>query len=291
MRAWLAEGVPGLPAFDPARPLLLREAFGKWIAFPDPGHVLRVPKHEAARASMARERRVLAALAGRLPLAVPETVAEGPGGAFDVQTRLPGEGFAPSWWDALPVARSRPVAEALGAFLAALHGALDETTVAALDLGPPTWPTPPEEIARRLEGRLGEPACREFLARLPERVAALEAQEHRRRPRLLHGDLLAHNLTWRREPPEILGVLDWTDACLGDPHRDFRYLHSLGEDAALRAVARYNATAADPVDPDRVRFLHAWTAFAHAAFALEEPGPRRATAMLAWARSAAREAP
>jgi aminoglycoside phosphotransferase (APT) family kinase protein len=62
-----------------------------------------------------------------------------------------------------------------------------------------------------LDHRLREGAIREVLRTRPPRG-------HERPPRLLHGDFWPGNLIWRGD--DIVAVIDWEDAALGDPLAD-----------------------------------------------------------------------
>jgi len=72
-------------------------------------------------------------------------------------------------------------------------------------------------------------------------------------PRLLHGDFWMGNLLWREG--RLAGLLDWEDACLGDPMAELAAarcdLHSrFGVNAADDLTAAYAALA--PVDRARL---------------------------------------
>ena len=72
-------------------------------------------------------------------------------------------------------------------------------------------------------------------------------------PRLLHGDFWTGNLLWREG--SLAGLLDWEDACLGDPMAELAAarcdLHSrFGVNAADDLTAAYAAVA--PVDRARL---------------------------------------
>jgi aminoglycoside phosphotransferase (APT) family kinase protein len=104
---------------------------------------------------------------------------------------------------------------------------------------------------------------------LPAEHDALRTKLLRDPPRLptrrsmLHGDFWPGNLLWRRQ--ELVGLLDWEDAALGDPLSDvaccrleLRYKH--GPDAAERFTELYASHARVDVDE-----LPVWDAYVAAA--------------------------
>ena len=66
---------------------------------------------------------------------------------------------------------------------------------------------------------------------------ALLVPDARPSPCVLHDDLHAeHLLLSPDEPSRVVGWLDWGDACLGDPARDFAPIYPWGGDALLDAM-------------------------------------------------------
>ena len=74
-------------------------------------------------------------------------------------------------------------------------------------------------------------------------------------PRLIHADLHAEHLLLDLSTPEhITGMIDWSDARVDDPARDFACIYSWGGERMLRAMlAGYGA--ANPALEVRSRFL------------------------------------
>lgn len=82
-------------------------------------------------------------------------------------------------------------------------------------------------------------------------------------PALLHGDFWPGNLLWRGE--DLVGVLDWEDAAIGDPLSDvactaleLRYV--AGPDGAERFLRAYDSLR--PVAPDRLALWQIYVAAA-----------------------------
>ncbi|WP_113702936.1 phosphotransferase family protein [Nonomuraea lactucae] len=223
------------------------------------------------REGTVREVALLAAVAGFSTLPVPEVVFSDPGAGVIAYHRLPGRPL--NLW---PMPRPERLAEALGTFLSALHTASPERMreLAPLDLHPE------EDLLREaadgyrsVAARLSEAQRRlveRFLADAPPAGAPAGASA----ARFCHNDLGAEHLLADPGAGTITGVIDWTDAALTDPARDFaRIYRDLGPEVFELTVSGYDGPL-DDAGRARVRF--------HARCALVEdlaygfgPGPRR----------------
>ena len=209
------------------------------------GDVLfRFPRREVAVELQARELAVLPYIAGRVPLPVP------------VPTHLgePAEDYPWPFWGApmipgqepalVPDADRTAAAEALGAFLRALHD-----LPAPVDL--------PVDPADRAAPRLRAGRTREWLDQL---VAARVLTRSREVEALVdvdlgppdgplvlvHGDLhLRHLLVLPDGRPS--GVIDWGDTCRADPAVDLSIAYAAFSGRAREAML----TAYAPVDSER----------------------------------------
>jgi aminoglycoside 2''-phosphotransferase len=73
---------------------------------------------------------------------------------------------------------------------------------------------------------------------------------------LIHGDLAPEHILCNPEAGSITGVIDWGDACLGDPALDFAGLFSLGGEKLVDRVLAYYPRPLDETFRRRVRFYH-----------------------------------
>jgi aminoglycoside phosphotransferase (APT) family kinase protein len=198
---------------------------GEWI--------FRLPRREEGRSWMRREARLLAELAPALPVPVPRfELVEDTDDVFLVAYRkLPGK----------PV-EDPPVALAaeLGGFLAELH-----TFRPSVEL------PPHEDLVERF--------VRDVLPLLDQdergRAEALfEQRAPAPEPALVHADLGPEHIL--HDGLRITGVIDWSDACFGDPALDFAWL--LNGTNAEFAAALLDAYSGEP-DPglrERAAFYH-----------------------------------
>ena len=133
--------------------------------------------------------------------------------------------------------RDDAIADALASALAAIHAITDGAGLPALPL---------------LTDPL--PALCEWLPLLPLRdVAAARMPPFSGSPRLLHGDYWPGNVLWR--DGQLVAVIDWEDAGLGDPLTDVACARvelccARGEAMAERFAATYARIAA--IDADRL---------------------------------------
>ena len=187
--------------------------------------VFRFPRDATRARCVLTEARVLEAVAPRLPLAVPATkllVRESVAWpwSYSAQTRLDGESGElrrPTGGDA---------AEVIAAALSALHDT------------PPPRGTPSATL----------PPARPLLARAREAAALVGIDDERLgappppsplAPALCHGDLKGEHFLVDRAG-RVSGIIDWADASIVDPARDFMGLVTwLGPAFAARVLEHY----------------------------------------------------
>ncbi|MBO2453038.1 aminoglycoside phosphotransferase family protein [Actinomadura barringtoniae] len=179
----------------------------------------------------ARQRREIALrdlIRPHLPIAVPGSVATGewsPGLTYTLDTRLPGRS-----------AELRAISAAGERDLTALLEALRSVPLdaaRALDLDEP----PPRNLEALGALTLGAAALLGGDAPLDPDAGPQGTPD--RPPVLLHNDLKGEHLLVD-EAGRVSGVLDWTDAAVGDPAEDVAGLAiSVGAEAAARVAAAY----------------------------------------------------
>jgi aminoglycoside phosphotransferase (APT) family kinase protein len=225
-RSLLAEQFPDL-ALDSV--VHLADGFDNTVFVVDGTWAVRFPRREVAVALLDRELPLLGPLAPRLPLAVPVPQLIGrPAGdypwPFWGARLLPGVELADA---ALPEDAREPLGAEVGRFLAALHD-----PAVARDLGDALPPDP----MRRGQPAVRGPLARETLDRLAARggwetggaidravddllAAGDTVPAPAGAPVLLHGDFHLRHLLVTSDGAAT-GVIDWGDACLGDPAVD-----------------------------------------------------------------------
>jgi aminoglycoside phosphotransferase (APT) family kinase protein len=217
---------------------LVLEVDGEWI--------VRIPRRDPVREVLEWEARLLPELEPALPVPVPrfEHVAED----FRAVAYRKLEGSSAD------VSRAGPGAE-LGRFLAALHSFPVER---ARELGAPShdrgWHGRYEAFTRGLLGRVGpmlgeaRPAAEEMLSAYLDDPANFAFE-----PRLIHADLGPAHVLARGD--ELTGVIDWSDARIGDPALDFAW--ALNGTSSVFAEAVLDAYAPDdPLLAERALFFH-----------------------------------
>jgi aminoglycoside phosphotransferase (APT) family kinase protein len=202
----------------------------------------------------AKEHGLLAALHGA-GLAVPEPYL------YDDSDAVIGPYMVIEWIDGSTIVEAHDVSRALdqmAQFLVGLH---------SLDL--PSLQLPQLESI--------EDPLTAIVAYLPptasgERVrAAIDSGSLERAPArsvLLHGDYWPGNVLWRERG--LVAVIDWEDACLGDPLADVatarvELLCQYGTEAMEQFTSRYLALAHDAAGPLRLDSLLLWELYVSAA--------------------------
>ncbi|MER6302081.1 phosphotransferase [Kitasatospora sp. NPDC001539] len=167
------------------------------------------------------EARVLAHLAGALPIPTPEVRAAGEdvnGWRYVLMSRLHGEGLAPAW-PRIPRTDRERIARDCGRALAALH-ALDAAPLADV-LGPGDWPAfLARQRAQAIVRQRGRGLSEDWLEQIPDFLAAAPLPRTGQGS-LLHTEFMREHLItdpaggWR-----LTGLIDFEPAMIGDPAYD-----------------------------------------------------------------------
>jgi aminoglycoside phosphotransferase (APT) family kinase protein len=195
-----------LPGHEPRSVAVNEDGWDSVVIDVDGEWIVRVARSEQVGRVYETEGRLLAALAPMLPVAVPAFTRVGP--TFCVYRKLPGTRL-----DALGAGPE--LGESLGGFLRALHAFPAER---ATELG------------------VGEAWEADGVDRLAAAVLPLLAGDERRRgellieayrelryePTLVHADLGPEHILC--SDGRVTGVLDWSDAGVGDPALDLGWL-------------------------------------------------------------------
>ena len=190
--------------------------------------VFRVPRREAVAAVLRVERRLLAMLGPRLPFAVPELALHAlpDGTVYATYPRLPGS--PASCADAVAVAGD------VAALLTALH-AVEPGDALVLGLVAP-GKLDLDVLAKRASAEVVPLLPWESVAALHDAFATL--REPVAIPAVVHADLGEANLLV--SGGRLTGVIDWTDAHVGDPAMDLAwFVQCLGAERAREALAAY----------------------------------------------------
>jgi len=220
------------------------ELNGEWI--------VRVPRRAEVREWLRKEAALLPLLAPELPVPVPEVAAfeDTDETFFLAYHKLPGEPLN----GALQVGGEAALAGEVGSFLAALHAfpgaartGLREITAADWLVEQEAFTVRCEKVLRLLdesERRRAEGMFARQLSRFPDLELAL-----------LHADLGAEHILCRGET--VTGVIDWSDARVGDPALDFAWLlHGAGEPFAQALLSAYTERGGQVADGLRERALY-----------------------------------
>jgi aminoglycoside phosphotransferase (APT) family kinase protein len=245
----------------PPGTITLERRGDRWFARLADDLLLFATDEAVAADRLAREGRLLQALAPRVPFAVPVIREIGPG----IQLRRPvpgmplvGGGRERAFADQ---PQGRRLAAELGRALAALHRAFTPAEAEALGYAAvePVLP-PAEALQQRVAAR---PEYPEIAAGF-DRLLALYRET---RPAaadivLAHGDVWGGNLAVDHETGALNGLFDFSDAGLADRHVDLMHIHSFGPDFAGLVFATYAAEAGHALSRQRTALYHAIAAFA-----------------------------
>ncbi|TWP46524.1 phosphotransferase [Lentzea tibetensis] len=187
--------------------------------------VLRAPRRPSVAARVPVEGALLDLIADRLPVAVPRWTVRTPD--FVAYERLPGAAADP-----LP----QRYFDDVGRFLAALHAVpVDEVAATGLEIR--SAAAIRETIARKVHRARAELGISTALWEHWQRWLADDSTWPPRSV-LAHADVIpSHTLV---ADGRVVGLLDWSDALVGDPAADFRRLRkAFGPSALDELIASY----------------------------------------------------
>ncbi len=226
--------------------------------------IVRTPRRAAVVASARVEARVLALVRAHLPVAVPDwrvhtdqVIAYPRLDGVPAITVDPAAGVV---WNCLdPTAPSAAFLDSFAAALAALQQ-IDAQAIAAAGV-----PTKTIEDKRKLHARAMD-ETRALLAP-PEQLWArwqrwlADDAVWPRHLALVHGDLHPGHFLLA-EDGRLTGILDWTEAHLGDPSTDFAlFFGAFGKDALDALITRFAAAGGQTWPGLAAHAAEHWTAF------------------------------
>ena len=225
---------------------LVPDGWDSEVDIVDGSWVVRIPRRPQVAVEVRAEIAVLRELAQALPVAVPTPEVVGP----------PDEGwFAYRLIEGAPIRRGAPATE-VAAFLSALHRFPVDRAV-ELGLPHPDWQsslvTRLDEFASRVAPLLERDARARALERFDEFLG--QPSHFAFTPAVIHADLgPAHLLC--DSGGRLVGVIDWTDAHVGDPALDFAWLLAgLGAQFASDLLTAYEGEVDDTFEA-RAAFFH-----------------------------------
>ncbi|ESA32637.1 6 -aminoglycoside n-acetyltransferase [Leptolyngbya sp. Heron Island J] len=233
--------------------------------------IFRFPKYIEGLHALKQEITLLKYIQGRISLATPEPefiCLADLSGAFMGYPKIPGE---PLWNNLLSNASSTTqgnLAKQLGEFLSTLHR-LSSITELATCLPRNDTASQWTEIFRRIRTKLiphMRPDAQTWIISHFERFLN-EPKHFAYKPVLKHGDFGTSNILFDQTTNSISGIIDFSNASLGDPAYDFAgLLSSYGENFVYQASCGYpNFEDLWP----RIRFYKSTFALLEALFGIE----------------------
>lgn len=203
--------------------------------------VFRFPRTADAAERGAYERRLLARLKPVSNLPTPDYQFVATDGGFGGYRRIPGQELIERDYAALAAPVRERVLDQIAQFLSRLHGLPNEAPRAvetsSLHTNAAWFAERYAERRSRLMGPLGPlllAAADRFYEAFP---AAVETQART----LIHRDFTADHILLHPAGERLAGVIDFTDAGMGDPAFDFAFLWAYGDEAAEQVAHQYAA--------------------------------------------------
>ncbi len=227
--------------------------------------IAKFPESAEAEAALRREASLLALVAPKLTLPVPQmTLHEGPP-VFSLHGKLHGDTLDREGYARLNDPARQALALDVARFFAELHAIPLETARAAGAGDLEAWDTRDATLAP-------------LWPHLPEEmrdVARDAIADYRRLPPDPLGDVYGHfdahgwNMAFDHAAGRLAGIFDFADSGIGSPHREFVQLSLIDPDLAVRSIAAYEAMTGRALETRRIFLLVAAQRLSELAGALE----------------------
>jgi aminoglycoside 2''-phosphotransferase len=204
--------------------------------------VFRFPRTAAAAACGVTERRLLAALNPVSPVATPRHEHVSQAGDFAGYRLIAGVELTEAVFAALSRGNQEAVLDEIGRFLGVLHALPPElvTRPGSTPIEDAAWFA--ERYGERRQ-RLAEALGPALLAAVDRFYQAFPAAVATNRAAVIHRDFSEDHVLLNPHSQRLAGVIDFTDAALGDPAFDFAFLWSYGSGAPARTLQSYGSGA------------------------------------------------
>ena len=202
--------------------------------------VFRFPSDEQALAQLPTEIAVLEHLSSQVDAALPRYTHIPDGVPFAGYPLVRGERLTTELLRTLPYAEETRLAGQLGAMLSSLH--IVDTSVSPMDrIAPSYQPENLDFIRGILENNMPDVLTADEMHTAREICDEVAALQSTLLPRVfLHYDVHPRHLYWENgDGPGQVGLIDFTDMCIGDPAIDFAELFEYGPRFIQRVLSRY----------------------------------------------------
>lgn len=213
----------------------------------DDSWIFRFPRSEAYRTNLAREIAILRELKNKTPVVLPDYRYIAPSNAFGGYAMVVGRGLQPELFHSLSRDMQRSLVQQISRFLSTLH-ALPTSILNGPDGMGHEWTEDQRFSSGDFENRarvLSTALDRSSLDTL-ERFFCTYGKSSQARKRVVHTDLNQDNILLSRRGGHI-GIIDFSDAALGDPAWDFAAIGSYDDWVCPFMIENY-AFAAEDVD-------------------------------------------
>ncbi len=220
--------------------------------------IFRFPKRGDVEPQYQIERRLLPALAGALPLPIPDVAFFWPGGTaysgiFIGHHLIDGAQLTA---EQLMLNQIDRIAHQLGQFLSALHRfPVEQSTQLGVPAGDRSaWRRRYQKHYQQIQSGVLPLLDQAARARIARDWLSFLDDDVRFTTTLIHHDLNGEHILYDPARGAISGIIDWGDTAIGDPAIDFAgLLDAYGEDFTERVLSRYQG-AVDESFRRRMRF-------------------------------------
>lgn len=241
------------PQFAEVELVPVSASTSNYVYLTNDGSIVRFPHNDWVREGFQRERKLLAQLNGRLGVAIPQIDLFSELPVFMTYKAIDGMVASRDVVSTLNSERRARFGATLGAFMARLHG----EAIGQYDFLPDDYG---EELLRQLRDNMTNIGARDPEGRvgglLQETLETWEDVRNGNETKvLLHQDLHGQNLICDPDTGDLIGVLDFTLAWIGDPLWDFPEVYRCGADILEHTIAEYSAASGRRINSEAVKII------------------------------------
>lgn len=206
--------------------------------------VFRFPGDEEYTNKLKTEISVLEYLEDRVPVRIPDYTYVPINKNFAGYTLVPGQQLLPSYLQALPQGEYKEVVKQLAGFLSAIHTE-DIAGSVFREVSQSFLAEDQKALKKQVANNLKKALTAEDFALVEGIIAEVDELVTRQLPQaFIHNDVYSRHLLWDTKSRK-LGVIDFSDMCIGDPAVDFAELYEYGSHFVTAVFDQYTGPQDD----------------------------------------------
>ena len=227
------------PSLEWEKTIKIEDGWDHDVLLLDDRYVARIPKNDGAKTRAAIDFSLLALLEKKVSASIPHPIAQDTETEIVIYSFVSGIQISESIYKNFHLHEKKSFERNISTFLDEIHHVpVEEVQACAV---------PEKTTEHHLEElRKDTDFIQPFLSpQEKERVTSFMSKREsllsKKYQTLIHGDLTAENIFIKKDEPDYLGIIDFSDAVISDPAKDISALFAFGE-GCVQAVLKHYPT-------------------------------------------------